>query len=154
MKPVILSALVVAALSVTAHGQSSGTLKSQTGVGINANKGAIGVNGTTTNSATGTTRRGTLGTDVNTNANINAQRTGTMPMQSSLDTQLNSRVQQQLRSNISNYNGSAHTIYSQNGEVTLQGTVRSRAEADQMEREARRVSGVTRVNNQLTIQSQ
>lgn len=105
-------------------------------------------NNPTGTSATGTraaTTPGAMGTTGVTGAAI--------PRQSTADTQLNSRIDQQLRTSITGYNSQNYTVYSQNGTVTLQGSVRSRAEADRMEQEARRVSGVTSVNNQLTIQS-
>ena len=42
-------------------------------------------------------------------------------------------------------------ILSRNGEVTLQGNVKTQAEAELMEKEAIKVSGVTRVNNNLAV---
>lgn len=70
------------------------------------------------------------------------------------DLQLMEMVQQQLRSSVKNYNPNKYTISSQNGEVTLQGNVATRAEAEQMEKEVLRVQGVNRVHNNLVIKSE
>lgn len=71
--------------------------------------------------------------------------------QMSADLQLEGRILQQLRSNIKNFDPSKFMILSRNGEVTLQGNVKSQAEADQMEKVAIKVNGVTRINNNLAV---
>lgn len=67
------------------------------------------------------------------------------------DIQLEGRVLQQLRSSIKNFDPNKYMILSRNGEVTLQGNVKTQAEAELMEKEAIKVSGVTRVNNNLAV---
>lgn len=69
----------------------------------------------------------------------------------SFDLQLRDRVQQQLRSSVRNYDPNRITILSQNGEITLKGIVKSREEADQLERETLRVTGVSRVKNNVVL---
>ena len=71
--------------------------------------------------------------------------------QMTADLQLEGRILQQLRSNIKNFDPSKFMILSRNGEVTLQGNVKSQVEADQMENIAIKVSGVTRINNNLAV---
>ena len=68
------------------------------------------------------------------------------------DLQLNSKVQQQLRTKIQNYNPNKLTIYSKKGEVTLQGTFSSWKDADQIEREVLLVSGITRLHNHMKVE--
>lgn len=70
------------------------------------------------------------------------------------DLQLMEMVQQQLRSNIKNYNPNKYAISTQKGEVTLKGVAQSRAEAEQIEKEILRVQGVSRVHNNLEIKAQ
>ncbi|MGZ3692539.1 MAG: BON domain-containing protein [Pseudobdellovibrio sp.] len=69
------------------------------------------------------------------------------------DTKLSTRVKNELKSKISNFNPDQFTIYSQNGEVTIQGSVNSKTESDRIEKLAHRVRGVKHVQNELTIDS-
>lgn len=71
--------------------------------------------------------------------------------QNSDDLRLGFSVQQELQRKVIKYNPNRQTIYTQSGEVTLSGSVNSRAEADEMERSVRRVRGVSRVNNNLVV---
>ena len=72
--------------------------------------------------------------------------------QSPVDLLLNSKLQQQLRTKIQNYNPNKLTIYSKKGEVTLQGTFSSWKDADQIEREVLLVSGITRLHNHIKVE--
>lgn len=67
------------------------------------------------------------------------------------DLQLMEMVQQQLRSNVKNYNPNKYTISTQKGEVTLKGVAQSRSEAEQIEKEILRVQGISRVHNNMEI---
>lgn len=75
-------------------------------------------------------------------------------MQTTADLELKDRVQQQLRTNIKNYDPNKYMVLSQNGEVTLQGIVRTREQAAEMEKEVLRVRGVSRVKNNLVVETQ
>ena len=69
----------------------------------------------------------------------------------SLDLRLKENVQQQLRTSIRNFDPNRITVLSQNGEITLRGIVKSQAEAAELEREVLRVTGVTRVRNNVVL---
>lgn len=69
----------------------------------------------------------------------------------SLDLRLKESVQQQLRSNIQNFDPNRITVLSQNGEITLKGLVKTSEESDKLEQEVLRVTGVTRVRNDLLL---
>ena len=69
----------------------------------------------------------------------------------SLDLRLKESVQQQLRTSIRNFDPNRITVLSQNGEVTLKGFVKSSEEAEELEQQALRVTGVTRVRNNLLL---
>lgn len=69
----------------------------------------------------------------------------------SLDLRLKENVQQQLRSGIRNFDPNRITVLSQNGEITLKGVVKTPEEAAELEREVLRVTGVTRVRNNLVL---
>ncbi len=104
-----------------------------------------------TNASTQTTTNGpAAGAITNTNGTLNSN---TNYQQNSTDMQLSTRVQQELQSQIKGYSANRQMVMSQNGEVTLQGTVSSRAEADRIERTAKRVRGVRKVTNNLTIEA-
>lgn len=135
MKTFIIALTVIGALSAHANNPS----------------GAANT-GTRTGTTTGTNTGRTTGTNTG-NMPTTSVTGAPIPRQSNSDMQLNTRVNQQLRTSISGYNPQGYTVYSQNGTVTLQGSVRTQAEADRIEQEARRVSGVSSVNNQLTTQS-
>lgn len=82
---------------------------------------------------------------------INSQLQDQVYIPNSLDLQLKERVQQQLRTSLKNYDPNTITILSRNGEVTLKGIVRNPEEAAEMEKEVLRVSGVSRVKNNLVL---
>lgn len=69
----------------------------------------------------------------------------------SLDLRLKENVQQQLRTSIRNFDPNRITVLSQNGEITLKGLVKSSEESDLLENEVLRVTGVTRVRNDLLL---
>lgn len=69
----------------------------------------------------------------------------------SLDLRLKENVQQQLRTSIRNFDPNRITVLSQNGEITLKGVVKNREEAAELEKEVLRVTGVTRVRNDLVL---
>lgn len=76
-----------------------------------------------------------------------------MPQQAtSPDLQLTVRVQQQLRTNIKNYNPNDLIINCQNEEVTLEGIVTSAAEVEQIVIVVQHVSGVKQVHNNLMVE--
>lgn len=77
-----------------------------------------------------------------------------MQTQLTADLQLEARVLQQLRANIKNFDPSKCMILSRNGEVTIQGNVQTLAEAELIEKEAIKVNGVTRINNNLAVNVQ
>lgn len=69
----------------------------------------------------------------------------------SLDLQLKENVQQQLRTSIRNFDPNRISVFSQKGEITLKGFVKTSEEADVLEHEVLRVTGVTRVRNSLLL---
>jgi osmotically-inducible protein OsmY len=75
-----------------------------------------------------------------------------MPMQSAADSELSMRVQKELERQYENYTVYGHSIYSQDGVVTLQGPARTQAEADSMEKTVKRLKGVKSVRNNLSVE--
>lgn len=69
----------------------------------------------------------------------------------SLDLRLKENVQQQLRTSIRNFDPNRITVLSQNGEITLKGVVKTSEESDKLEHEVLRVTGVTRIRNDLVL---
>lgn len=176
MRTSILTLAVIGTLSLSAQANNnsqnsqSGALGVKTGIGLNAtgnsssnsgsqNRGSLGVNANVgaraKGSATGqrSQNNGSTAGSGAASGSTSSEMQGDGMNQSASDLQLNARIQQQLRSRFRNYDSNNQRVTSQNGEVTLQGMVKSRAESQRMEQEARRVSGVTRVHNQLTVDS-
>lgn len=81
----------------------------------------------------------------------NGSSQGTYGQQSAADLRLGVSVQQELRRRFKGFNPNRQIVFTKNGQVTLSGSVDTRAEAEEMERSVRRLRGVSRVNNNLVI---
>lgn len=67
------------------------------------------------------------------------------------DLLLNQRVIQELQSSIPNFNSQEIRVNSRNGQVLLEGTVRSQIDADRIVNRAKMISGVTGVASRITV---
>ncbi len=74
-------------------------------------------------------------------------------IQSTADVQLSTRVEKEIKSQFKNFDSDRQLVFSNGGEVTLEGRVNTRAEYDRIEKAARRVKGVAGVQNNLIIES-
>lgn len=72
-------------------------------------------------------------------------------LQTISDVQLKELVQQQLRSQIKNYDPGKFKISSQNGNVIIEGDVHNQLEADLIEKTVLQVKGVEHVKNYLAV---
>ena len=95
-----------------------------------------------------TTTTTTTATDSKTSAQFQPA-----PEQTSADLKLTTKVQNELKSKVSSFNPDQYQIYSQNGEVTIQGQVQAKADSDKIEKAARKVKGVKKIDNQITVGS-
>lgn len=74
-----------------------------------------------------------------------------VPLQNVNDFQLNAKIIEQLKSNVSSFKPENYTIYSQAGRVTIQGRIKNASEADQVLQTILKVSGVVSVTNSVLI---
>ncbi len=77
-----------------------------------------------------------------------------IPAQNSSDLQLTSRVNHQIMTKLPNFMSENFNIYSQNGQVIIQGRVKSQSEADDVLTAARTTAGVGMVVNGIIVNSQ
>lgn len=70
-------------------------------------------------------------------------------MKMSLNGDADSSVLQNIRHNLTNYQGVSVSVY--RGDVTLRGTIASQEDKDRIEREIKRISGVRTVDNQIQV---
>jgi osmotically-inducible protein OsmY len=80
--------------------------------------------------------------------------TSNLPTMTDTDRLLAQKVQDSLRQDTAISSAAQHVqVHAKNGEITLQGSVSTQAEKTALESKAQLVTGVTRVNNQLTVTS-
>jgi len=73
------------------------------------------------------------------------------PKQTATDRQLAEKVQQQLQSQVSNYDRDSKMIVGQKGEIILQGKVSSPEEEKQILEAVRKVKGVAKIKNKMVV---
>jgi hypothetical protein len=102
---------------------------------------------------------GTLGCDSNQRTNTispttSPSVTANLPAMTDADRVLAERVQDTLRQDTAVSSAAQQVqIHAKNGEITLQGSVNTQEEKTALENKAQQVTGVSRVNNQLTVTS-
>ena len=74
-----------------------------------------------------------------------------IPYQGADDLRLSTRVQEQLKNNVRNYDSDRLLVYSQSGQVTLQGRVQSQTESNDILKTTKKTAGVTSVTNKMII---
>lgn len=120
----------------------------------NQNSSTMSPNYSTTPSTTSTFNTPNMIDNPNANQNPNTFRnpnaTTFQPrMKTSLNINEDSSVLNNIRDNLTNYQGVSVSVY--RGDVTLRGTIASQQEKDRIEREVRRISGVRTVDNQIQV---
>ena len=73
------------------------------------------------------------------------------PSQTSDDLSLTTRVNDQIRGRVRNFSRENYNIFSQAGQVTIQGRAHSQAEADEILSAARLANGANAVVNAITV---
>ena len=73
------------------------------------------------------------------------------PSQTSDDLSLTTRVNEQIRGRVRNFSRENYNIFSQAGQVTIQGRAHSQAEADEILSAARLANGANAVVNAITV---
>lgn len=102
---------------------------------------------------------GTLGCDSNqrtttVSPTISPSVTAELPAMTEADRVLAQRVQNTLRQDAAVASAAQNVqIHAKNGEITLHGSVSSQQEKVALETKTQQVTGVSRVNNQLTVAS-
>jgi len=76
----------------------------------------------------------------------------TVPIQSAADAELSARVQRELERKFPSYEQFGHSIYSQDGVVTLQGPVQTQSDYNNMEKTVKRLKGVKSVRNYMSVE--
>lgn len=92
-------------------------------------------------------------TSNHTNNNVNAYGTTTPTAPGAVDASINSAYQSQLSAD-ANLRSQSITATTQNGVVTLSGTVDTQAQADQAAQMARSLNGVQEVRSNITVRNQ
>lgn len=75
----------------------------------------------------------------------------TVPYQGLDDLKTTVRVHDRLKANVRNYSSDNFTIFTQTGRVTIEGRVKSQAEANDIIRTANKVPGVKQVVNNIIV---
>lgn len=75
----------------------------------------------------------------------------TVPYQGLEDLKTTVRVHDRLKANVRNYSSDNFIIYTQTGQVTIVGRVKTQAEVNDIIRTANRVSGVKQVVNHMIV---
>ncbi len=75
----------------------------------------------------------------------------TPPPSNSADLYLNSKVNEQIRTRVRNFASENYSIFSQAGQVTVQGRAGSKSEAEEILSAARLAPGVSSVVNAITV---
>jgi len=80
--------------------------------------------------------------------------TANLPAMTDTDRVLAQKVQDTLRQDSAGASAAQHVqVHAKNGEITLSGSVSTQEEKASLENKAKQVSGVSSVNNQLTVTS-